>query len=494
MVTRDYQHSAGRGYRTSGKQNKIQRLYRSLPLLAFSLASAAALIQSCSPAGKGKEGDGTAAQPERIVYSVEIKGAITPATMERLSEAITTAEQKDAVALLVLLNTPGGLMHSMDEMCRDILNSRIPVITYVYPPGAYAGSAGVYIMYSSHLAVMAPATNIGSATPVTMGGGGEKKTDGKKNDRIPEKAGTDDQTNLKRKLFNHAKAQIRGFAEYHGRNARFAERTITYAANITSTEALRINAIDMIADSPEQLLRKAQGHRIRLATGYQKLNLRNTRIVKIKNDFRNEFLAVLTNPVIVNLLMMIGVLGIMAEIQYPGSVFPGTIGAICLILGLYAMQTLPVNYAGLGLIILGVIFFILEIKVISYGMLSVAGIASMLIGSVLLARDEQGIIAGALIPILITTGLISAIMLFLVYKAIEVTRRRPVSGWDALIQEKGRATTRIDEHGGQVFLNSEIWKARPNNPNLKIEKGTAIRVVGRSGMELLVEPLDDSPQ
>ena len=425
------------------------------------------------------------APAEKVILTVELTGAITPSTMERLNQALEAARDRKAAALLVFLNTPGGLMNSMDEMCRNILNSPVPVITYVYPPGAYAGSAGVYIMYSSQLAAMAPATNIGSATPVQMGGGGGEK-EAKPAGKIPETAGADDAVNMKRKLFHHAQAQIRGFAEFHGRNSAFAERTITHAANITSGEALRVKAIEIVASSPEELLARAHGRSVHLMTGTHILQTKGVRMEALKSDFRSDFLRVLTNPVLVNLLMMIGVLGILAEIQYPGSIFPGAVGAICLVLGLYAMQSLPVNYAGIGLIALGVIFFILEIKVMSYGMLSLAGGICLLVGSILLAKTGDELLWSSLMTILTTTAVVAVVMFFLVYKAAQVMRKRPAPGTDPLDGMIGQAMSEITPELGQVFVHSEIWTARTERG--EIPKGAAVRIVRRNGMMFTVEP------
>ena len=438
-------------------------------------------------------GSGTRAQvggkksSQGLIYKVEISGPISPSTLEQLVKAVEKANRDGAQALLVLLNTPGGYMQSMDKMCSKILNSKVPVITFVYPPGSYAGSAGVFIMYASHLAAMAPATNLGSATPVMSGGGGGKKKDGAGSDRIPDKAGADDHMNLKRKLFNHARGQIKSFAQFHGRNPDFAERTITHAANVTYRRAFKLGAIELIADSPEKLLEKAHGREVQMVGHKHVLNLKGAKVVPIKTDFRTDFLAFITNPVIVNLLMMIGVLGIMAEIQYPGSIFPGAIGAICLILGLYAMQSLPINYAGFGLILLGVVFFILEIKIVSYGMLSIAGIICLVIGSILLAQSGDELVWSTLAVILTTTGLIAAVMLVLVYKAAQVLRKKPVGNLESVLGGTAVAETRIDEHEGEIFVNSELWSARAARPGIIIEKDATVKIVRREGMMLFVD-------
>lgn len=433
-----------------------------------------------------------AAAPDApTVYRVEITGPITPTALEQLEQALERAEEAQAQALLVRLDTPGGLVSSMDDMIRRILSARIPVITYVYPPGATCGSAGVYLMYASHAAAMAPGTNIGSATPVQMGGGGfggqEEEKPARPADRIPETAGADDELNMKRKLLHHAIAQMRSLAEYHGRNVEFGERSITHAENITSTEALRIRAIDAIAESEAALLAQLHGKSVRLLTGRAALNTAGARIEPIESDFRTRALAVIAHPQVAMILMMIGMLGILAEVFYaPGSIFPGALGAVCLVLGLYALQTLPVNYAGFALIALGVLFFILEIKIISYGLLSIAGIASLTLGSLMLLRSGDeflGMGATVIITISVLSGLAMAAIAYL---AARSQRGRPVSGAEGLAAETGVAQTEITAESGRVFIHSEIWQARSAGGN--IPSGAEVRVVERRGLLLIVAP------
>ena len=277
----------------------------------------------------------TVTAADALIYQVTLKGAITPSVKEALNLAIEQAENDNAKALLVQLDTPGGLMSSMDDMIRRILNARLPIITYVGPPGAACGSAGVYLMYASHIAAMAPATNIGSATPITMGGGGGGESkDGDPSDHIPKIAGANDHLNMKRKLMNHARAQIRSLAQYHGRNVRFAEDTVTKAVNLSSQEAYKRGAIDFLARDVSELLHKAEGRKIRMATGYVKLRLgKKTRIVALQKDTRQKILDLLANPNLVQIFMMLGVLGLLAEVKNPGLIFPGVIGAFhsCLV-------------------------------------------------------------------------------------------------------------------------------------------------------------------
>lgn len=429
----------------------------------------------------------------KIIYRVSIKGPITPAAMGTLRSAIEKANNdnqtsdKQIAALLVTLDTPGGLMSSMDEMIRDILGSKVPVITFVSPPGATCGSAGVFILMASHIAAMSPATNLGSATPIQTGGGGENQPPPRENDRIPTEAGADDALNLKRKLIHHAVAQIRGLAEFHGRNTQFAESTITRAENVTSTQALRLNAIDVMASTEAELLQKIDGRTVRMTEGNVTLSLADATVINIEQDFRDRLLQFISDPNLSYILMMIGIVGIMAEIQYPGSIFPGTIGAISLILGLYAMQTLPVNWAGFGLILLGLVFFVLEIKIMSYGLLSIAGVISLILGSILMARSGSDVAAVSLTTALTTSFLAAGFTLFLVWKAAEVMRRQPMSGDHTLFDETGTVVDEVTKVSGRVFIHGEYWNATSENGE-SIAIDESIKAIRRDGMVLIVKP------
>lgn len=427
----------------------------------------------------------------KIIYRVSIKGPITPAAMGTLRSAIEKANNdkqtsdKQIAALLVTLDTPGGLMSSMDEMIRDILGSKVPVITFVSPPGATCGSAGVFILMASHIAAMSPATNIGSATPIQTGGGGENQPP-RENDRIPTEAGADDALNLKRKLMHHAIAQIRGLAEFHGRNAQFAESTITRAENVTSTQALQLKAIDVMASTEAELLQKIDGRTVRMTEGNVKLSLADATIINIEQDFRDKLLQLISDPNLAYILMMIGIVGIMAEIQYPGSIFPGAIGGISLILGLYAMQTLPVNWAGFGLIILGILFFVLEIKIMSYGLLTFAGVISLILGSILMARSGNDVAAVSLTTALTTSFLAGGFTLFLVWKAAQVMRQKPSSGDTALLDEIGTVVSEVSKDSGRVFIHSEYWNAISEDGK-SIAINETVKPVRRNGMTLIVK-------
>ncbi len=425
-----------------------------------------------------------------IIYRIRLEGPVTPSLKERLTQAIKKAEENNAKALIAELDTPGGLMSSMDDMIRSIMVSSVPVITYVGPAGSTCGSAGVYILYSSHLAAMAPATNLGSATPVTMGGQPQPSDPSSEEttDAIPEKAGTDDSVNLKRKTMNHAVAQIRSLAEYRGRNVTFAEKSITHAENITSSEALKRGVIELIAESPEELIRKAHGKKVRMLTETITLDLQDAEIILIEKDVRSGILSVISDPNIAYIFMMIGMLGIIAEIQYPGSVFPGVAGAISLLLGLYAMQTLPVNYTGLGLIVLGIVLMILEVKVISYGLLTISGIASMILGSLMLLPGDEAFysLSFALVTgFSIGTGLITASMVYLASKAM---KSHTVSLDTNLEGAEADVTSAVSASSGFVRLNGELWSARITDGS-PLPAGSRVKVTGRKGTVLYVKAL-----
>ncbi|MCC5815640.1 MAG: nodulation protein NfeD, partial [Leptospira sp.] len=425
-----------------------------------------------------------------IVLKVQLEGAITPSSLDLLSNALDQAEERNAVALIVAMDTPGGLMTSMDKMLRRILSSPVPVLTYISPSGAACGSAGVYILYASHLAAMTPASNIGSATPVQMspgGGGGPGGEEEKKpsSDAIPELAGTDDKVNLKRKIINHSVAQIKSLAEFHGRDPKFAEQSITKAENITASQALKRNVIEIIAENDEDLLNKANGRTIRMVTGKVKLDLEDVEIITLDTDFRQNFLKLIADPNIATILMMIGTLGILAEIQYPGSIFPGVAGVISLILGLYAMHSLSLSYAGFGLILVGIICFILEVSIMSYGLLTVAGIISMVIGALMLA-DSGDEMARVSFNLVITSALaVGGLSAFMVYKAAETMRRKPSSGDDYLKGIEGIAKSDITSDIGTAFINGEIWSALSTEGT--ISQGSKIVVDSRDGLILKVK-------
>ncbi|MCR9141443.1 MAG: nodulation protein NfeD [bacterium] len=468
--------------------------------LGLGLASGGLHSQSPEPAAAPD----TQADQTPVVYRVEISGAITPSAMENLSQAIETAEQANAAALLVVMDTPGGLVSSMDNMIREILSSRVPVITYVGPPGAACGSAGVYLMYASHIAAMAPATNIGSATPVQIGGGSPapqgpsgpggpqnepgqqpQQTPAPAGDRIPETAGADDTLNMKRKLLNHSRAQMRTLAEYHGRNKDFAVRSITHAENITASEALNRGAINLVAETEAELLRRIDGQSVRMSDGRRVLDLKDARVETIEADFRRRILNFLANPNVAMIFMMLGIAGIFAEIYHPGAIFPGAIGAIFLVLGLYAMQSLSVDYTGLALIGLGIAFFILEFNVMSYGLLSIGGTLCMTLGALMMFRSGGAFVGASLALFIFSTLITGGLMGGIVYMAAKSHRKPVVSGQEQMLDSIGVTESEVTPNSGRIYIHSEIWQARTRGES--IPENQRVRVVGINGLVLLVE-------
>ncbi len=420
-------------------------------------------------------------EKESTIYKITIQDAITPASMEKLQKAIRKANE-EAYALLIELDTPGGLMSSMDEMVKSIMNSRVPIITYVAPPGATCGSAGVFILLSSHVAAMAPATNIGSATPITIG---NPQNPSQNKDNPDEEA-------LRKKILNHSIAKIQSIAEFYNRNSQFAVETITKAANIPSTKAYELKVIDELAFSEQELLEKIHNKKIKTIYGEIILSTKNKKIVELKDDFRNKILSIIANPNIAYLLMMIGIAGIMIEIQYPGLIFPGVIGAICLVLGLYGLQTLPVNYAGFLLIFLGILFIILEFKIISYGLLALAGLISILLGTIWIAESMKEVEQTSLSIIFTTTIIVAGLLIFILYKVIQTAKSKVRSGDTLLFSELGDAITDITQESGTVFIHSEYWNARTEGES--IPKFSKVKPIKRENMTLIVKKVDENQQ
>ena len=312
----------------------------------------------------------------RTVHRIIVDGVINPVATEYIVKSIDRAEKDNAELLVIELDTPGGLMESMHRIIKAIQSSEVPVAVYVAPSGSRAGSAGVYITYAAHIAAMAPSTNIGSAHPVF--GEGSAKMDSTTTETMMEK------------VVNDAVAKIKAVAKTRGRNVEWAEKAVRQSPNITETEALKLHVIDYIAPTLDSLLSEIDGKKITLDDGEIKvLNTRNANVITFEMNWRQQLLDTVTNPNIAYILMMIGMAGIMLEIYNPGSILPGIVGGVSLIVALYAMQTLPVNYAGLLLIIFAIVLFLLEIKIPSFGLLTIGGIISMVVGSIMLFDSEM---------------------------------------------------------------------------------------------------------
>ena len=407
----------------------------------------------------------TAFGQDGVVKVLTLESAITPVSAEYLIKAINQAEDENAECIVVQLDTPGGLMTSMEDIIKEILGSQIPVIVYVAPSGAKAGSAGVFITISAHIAAMAPATNIGAAHPVNLG------------------SPIDTGSVMQEKITNDAAAYARSIAEKRGKNVEWAEQAVRESVSITANEALELGVIDIIAPTLDSLLAMIDGREIEVALGMKKLKTKDARIEEIELGIRYRILALIVDPNIAYILMMLGMAGVMLELYNPGSIFPGVIGGISLILAFYAMQTLPVNYAGLLLMVLAVVLFILEVKVTSFGMLSVGGIIALTIGSVMLFESPEEIMRvswGVIVPTVLMTALF---FVFAVGLAIKAQKRQPTTGAEGLLGEIGVAQTSIKK-SGQILLHGEIWKATSNQA---IKAGYRVKVISVDHLEVKVE-------
>lgn len=418
---------------------------------------------------------------------VEIKDAIGPATKDHFLAALTHAEETGAELLVLTLDTPGGLDASMRDMIQGILASRIPVVTFVSPSGARAASAGTFILYASHIAAMAPGTNLGAATPVPIGGSPppEGKNDAakagdKQPNAVPAGAASD------RKAVNDGVAYIRSLADLRGRDPEFAEAAVREAASLPAQQALERGVIDLISTDVPELLAALDGREIRMPHGTRTLTLAGVVLERVEMTWRTSLLAVLTNPVVAYGLLIIGLYGLMFEGYNPGAVLPGVIGAICLLLGLYALQVLSVNFAGLALVMLGVGMMVAEFFVPSFGALGFGGLAAFVIGSVVLMdvgtpgfEASRGLIGG----IATFAGLA---MLATMWMAMRARRRPVVTGVEQLVGDTAEAMGDFSGHG-QVRIYGEQWNAISNVP---VTRGQRLRVDRVDGLTLHVSPAE----
>ena len=423
----------------------------------------------------------------RAVMLLEVDGTIGPPTGDYIQRALEKANRQQAELVVIRMDTPGGLDSSMRDIIKQITTSTVPVAVFVAPSGARAASAGTYILYASHIAAMAPGTNLGAATPIQIGGlsaqDNGKEDIGKDQDdkdtpvAVPGKA-------KDRKLVNDAAAYLRSLAQMRGRNAEWAEKAVREAVSLPAQEALRIGVIDLIATDVQDLLRQIHGRTVNVQGREKTLDTEGASLVRIESDWRNRLLSVISNPSVAYVLMLIGIYGLIYEFSNPGAILPGTVGAISLILALFAFQALPVNYAGVALILMGIALMIGEAFAPSFGALGLGGMAAFIIGSVILI-DTESPGYGISLPLIVSLAILMTLSVVLVAGLVIKSRRGPVlSGSEELVGAKGLAVAAF-ARDGSVRVHGEVWKARTDRP---LHEGQSVRVTGRDGLTLLVTP------
>jgi membrane-bound serine protease (ClpP class) len=429
-----------------------------------------------------------AAAPEVIV--LPFNGAVGPATAEFVTKGIERADKDDAQLVVLQIDTPGGLDTSMREIIKAILASRVPVAVFVGPSGARAASAGTYILYAAHIAAMAPGTNLGAATPIQIGMPSPASSPSPP-DKDKSKAGEDahgSQDTLTRKQTNDAAAYIRGLAQLRGRNADWGERAVREAVSLSADEALAQRVIDLEARDLPDLVSKLDGRKVTTAAGERTLATTGAPIVTLSPDWKARFLAIITEPSVALILMMLGVYGLFFEFYNPGFVLPGVIGGIALLLGLFALNMLPVNYAGLGLMVLGLVFIVAEAFLPAYGSLGVGGVIAFAVGAIMLIDTDVpgfGIPLGLIATLAIVTG---GFVFLVAWIAMRARRRPVVTGSEELIGSVGEMLDDAQTEGW-ARIHSESWRVLSTLP---LKRGQRVHVTARDGLVLRVAPVNDT--
>jgi len=440
----------------------IHKLLLSLGVFLLAMQLIALTIRTVQAQGSAKSTDSATiseAANRSLVYLMTIDGAIGTVTDSRIEGAIELADENNAELLVIELDTPGGFTKPTWAICKSFLNSPVPVCIYIAPSGARAGSAGVYMTYAAHIAAMAHSTNIGAAHPVA-GGGAEV-------DSV-----------MNEKITNDAVAQIKASAQKRGRNAEWAEKAVRESVSIPDSEALELNVIDVRAKNLDDLFLQIDGKEVDLPLGKRNLSLKDPRVVEIEISFVHKILDLITQPDVAFILMSIGGLGIILELYNPGSIFPGVVGAISLILAFYSFQTLPINYAGVALILLAAILFIAEIKVVSHGLLTIGGVISLFLGGLMLidtVDPSLKISKSVLISVVVFVGVCVFLVSWLVIKA---SRNRPTIGNESMLGKIGQVRS-----GGFVYVEGALWKSESDEP---LEVGAKVEVVEVNNLLLKV--------
>ena len=405
---------------------------------------------------------------DTVINVHQVEGVINPVVVEYMTDSIRRAEETKAVAVIFQLDTPGGLVDSTREIVKALLNANVPTVVYVAPSGARAASAGTFITMAGHVAAMAPGTNIGAAHPVS----GE---------------GKDIEGDMRQKAENDLAAFARSIAEKRRRNAEWAEKAVRESVAVTEVEAREQHVIDFIAEDIPDLVKQLDGRQVSLVQGTVTLHTAGAAVRVQQMTWRQRLLAALSHPQIALMLLSLGSIGLLVELYNPGLIFPGVVGALALLLAFYSLQTLPVNYTGLLLIGLGMVMFILEIKVTSFGMLILGGIVAMSLGALMLIDSPEEYLRIPLSTIVLVVGTTAGLFLFVVGAAVRSVGRKPVSGREGMLGAIGTVRGRIDPTG-TVFVHGTLWSARSASP---IEVGETVRVIGIEGMRLSVETVTE---
>ncbi len=401
------------------------------------------------------------------IYLIEVDGIINPATAKFMIESIDQAQEKGAQCLIIQLDTPGGLMESMRVIVKKILTANLPVIVYVGPRGARAASAGVFITLSAHISVMAPSTHIGAAHPVTLGEGKESKT-------------------MSEKIVNDTVSYIKTIAKTRGKNADWAEKAVRKSASITEEEAVKLNVVDFISPDVHDLLDKIDGKVIHFDGVTRTLLTKGLQPRSIQMSWRYRFLDIISNPSIAYILLMLGIYGVFFELSNPGAILPGVVGGIFLILAFYSLQMLPINFAGLALILFAIILFIAEIKVVSHGLLAVGGVVSLFLGSMMLVESPAEYMRVSLSVIIPAVLVSAAFFIFAVTMAIRARLKKPTTGMEGLVGETGVVTTDLVPEG-KISIHGEFWNAVSDQT---IKKGEKVQVIGVENLRLKVKKIE----
>ncbi len=409
--------------------------------------------------------------PARVLHA-QVEGVIGPVTAEFVLHALDRAERQHDDLVVLSLDTPGGLDESMRLIVKRILQSRVPVVVYVAPPGARAASAGVFITYAAHIAAMAPGTNIGAAHPVSMG----QKAD----------------STMLEKITNDAVAYLRSLARKRGRNEEWAEDAVRRSVSLPAEEAVARQVVDLLAQDLNDLLQKVHGRTVVLDTGDTvRIRAWPARVHTVRMGLRERILAILTNPNVAYILLILGFYGLFFELSHPGSVLPGVAGLISLILAFYAFQTLPVNYAGLLLILLAMVLFLAEVKVQSHGLLGLGGAVSLILGSLMLFDRSVDFLRISWWTLGLVLGATLVFFLVILAKAVQAQRRQPVTGAEGLVGLEGEVRKPLGpDREGLVLVHGELWRARSSRV---LERGRRVRVVRVEGLTLWVEPVQETP-